>query len=53
MKRRESEMVPPATREVVAVERPKMPRLPSESARDLLKADLIVMYLKLSSDYLR
>ena len=52
MKRPASVVVPPATREVVAVE-PKMPRLSSESARSVGKADLIVMNLKLSSDYLR
>ena len=53
MKRPASEVVPPATREVVAVEQPKVPRLSSESARSVGKADLIVMDLKLSSDYLR
>ena len=47
MKRPASKLVPRATREVVVNEQRGMPRLPSESARDLLKADLIVMYLKL------
>ena len=53
MKRPASEVVPRATREAAVVEQRRMPRLLTESERDLLKADLIVMYLQLSSDYLR